>query len=152
MSFGEESFEGGQLDAIMLIADSAQVADGKLFVLGGGLRLVGPRPQPMSIGLLISVPWHLANISHSWKVELLDEDGMPVLHNDMPVAVQGNFEAGRPAGSLPGTDLPVPLAINFSALPVTPGGRYAWRLAIDDNSDPRWQAGFSVRPAPQASV
>lgn len=129
----------------MLLADSAQVADGKLFVLGGGLAHVGPQPQPIALALLIEVPWDRANIQHDWKLELLDEDGAPVLHDDLPVLVGGTFEAGRPAGQTPGSALGVPLAINFSALPVKANRSYLWRLAINDSSEPDWQRRFSVR-------
>jgi hypothetical protein len=131
----------------MLLADSSQVADGKLFVLGGGLTQIGPQPQPVSVALLIEVPWDRANISHDWKLELLDEDGGPVIHDDLPVLVGGTFEAGRPVGHPPGAPLGVPLAINFSLLPVEPGHAYLWRLAIDDTSESDWQVRFAVRPA-----
>ena len=134
----------------MLLADSAQVADGKLFVLGGGLANIGPQPQPVALALLIEVPWDRANIQHDWKLELLDEDGGPVLHDGLPVLVGGTFEAGRPAGQTPGTALGVPLAINFSALPVDPDKSYLWRLAIDDTSEPDWQRRFSVRSPAEA--
>jgi hypothetical protein len=130
----------------MLLADSAQVADGKLFILGGGVANIGPQPQPIAIALLIEVPWDRANIQHDWKLELLDEDGGPVLHEGVPVLVGGTFEAGRPAGQTPGTPLAVPLAINFGALPVEPGASYIWRLAINDTSEPEWQRRFGVRP------
>jgi hypothetical protein len=140
-------FDVPVVDAILLLADSAQVADGKLFVLGGGLAAIGPQPQPVALALLIQVPWDRANLPHDWSVELLDEDGVPVLHDDVPVMVSGQFEAGRPAGLLPGTPLPVPIAINFSALPVTPGRRFLWRLAVDGTSEAAWQVGFSVRAA-----
>jgi hypothetical protein len=73
---------------------------------------------------------------------------MPVLANEMPVLVGGQFEAGRPAGHTPGSPLAVPLAINFSALPVAPGRTYLWRLAINDTSEPDWSIRFTVRPVP----
>ena len=81
-------FDGPLVDAVMMLADAAQVADGKLYVLGAGIQVLGPQPQPAALGLLIHVPWDRANISHDWKIELLDEDGIPVLHNDMPVIVE----------------------------------------------------------------
>jgi hypothetical protein len=133
----------------LLMADSAQVSDGKLYVLGGGLRVLGPRPQPASIAMLIEVPWDQANLRHDWKLELLDEDGMPVMSGDRPVIVGGEFEAGRPAGLAPGSPLTVPIAINFSAVPVRPGNAYSWRLAIDGTSEQDWRVTFSVRPAQQ---
>jgi hypothetical protein len=129
----------------MLLADSAQVAEGKLYVLGGGLTVVGPRPQPLAVALVISVPWDRANVSHEWVLELLDEDGHPVPDRDRAVLVGGRFEAGRPAGTRPGTPLPVPLAINFSTLPLQTGRSYVWQLRIDDRSRDEWRAGFFVR-------
>ena len=47
----------------------------------------------------------------------------------------------------PGVALDVPLAINFTAMPLAPGKRYTWRLAIDDNTEPEWRVVFSVREA-----
>jgi hypothetical protein len=141
-----EDFDEPFLNATLLLADSAQVADGRLFILGGGLGEVGPGPQPMAIAMLLDVPWDQANAPHDWKFELLDEDGTPVLYDDQPILVGGQFEAGRPEGLAPGTPIPVPLAINFTALPVEPGRRYVWRLAIDDTSEPGWVLTFRVRP------
>jgi hypothetical protein len=140
-----EDFDEPFLNATLLLADSAQVADGRLFILGGGLGEVGPGPQPMAIAMLLDVPWDQANAAHDWKFELLDEDGTPVLYDDQPILVGGQFEAGRPDGLTPGTPIPVPLAINFTALPVEPGRRYVWRLAIDDTSEPGWALTFRVR-------
>ncbi|MEE9415810.1 MAG: hypothetical protein V3V01_11035 [Acidimicrobiales bacterium] len=137
------------VDAMILLADSAQVAEGKLYILGGGLTVIGPRPQPVGIAIRIQVPWDRANIAHLWKLELLDEDGQPVTANEKPVMVGGRFEAGRPAGLRAGTPLSVPLAINFATLPLQPGRAYTWRLSIDDDTRTNWRAGFSVRPKPQ---
>jgi hypothetical protein len=135
-------------DVTLLLADSAQVAEGKLFVLGGGLQLIGPLPQPVSIALIIHSPWDRAEIQHDWMLELLDQDGIPVMHNEQPVTVAGTYQAHRAVGIVAGSPLLVPIAINFSALPVQPGGRYTWRLAINGTSEEGWQLSFSVRPAP----
>lgn len=129
----------------MLLADSAQVADRKLYVLGGGLSAIGPRPQPMGVAIRIEVPWDRANRSHAWSLELRDEDGQPVVMNDRALVVQGRFEAGRPTGMRAGTPLSVPLAIMFPALPVQPGRSYTWRLVIDEVSQLDWQQSFHVR-------
>jgi hypothetical protein len=64
--------------------------------------------------------------------------------------VGGQFEAGRPAGWAPGTPITVPMAINFSALPIEPGVRYVWRLAVNDTGEPEWTLPFRVRTAPPA--
>ena len=134
----------------MMLADSAQVADRKLYVLGGGLTVIGPRPQPLGVAIRIEVPWDRANLPHEWRLELLDEDGHPVMVKDQALAVAGRFEAGRPAGLKPGTPLSVPLAITFPTLPVRPGGSYTWQLTIDGAAHEDWRQSFHVR-APAAT-
>lgn len=136
----------------MLLCDSAQVAGGKLYILGGGLATVGPKPQPMALALQITVPWDRANIRHHWQVQLLDEDGHPVVVRDKQVVVQGQFEAGRPAGLRPGTPLGVSLAINLTPLPLRPGTGYTFALTIDERSEPDWRVRFFARPAPAATA
>ena len=136
------------VDALILLCDSAQVADGKLYVLGGGITAIGPRPQPLAVALLIEIPWDRANISHQWRLELIDEDGRPVPDSDNPIKVEGRLEAGRPAGARPGTPLSVPLAISFAKLPLEPNRSYSWQLRIDNRTRADWRATFSVRAAP----
>lgn len=129
----------------MMLADSAQVADGKLFILGGGITAVGPRPQPMGVAIRIEVPWDRANIPHQWRLELLDEDGHPLMIRDKPLVVHGRFEAGRPAGLKPGTPLSVPLAINFPNVPALQGKSYTWQLSIDGATHLDWRQRFHMR-------
>ena len=136
----------------MLLADFAQVSDGKLTVVGGGWSLTGPEPAPFGIAILIRVPWDQANQRHVMRLELLDADGNAVetdaesgdgeepivFFDDVP------FEVGRPAGLKPGTPLDFPVAINSGPVLLAPG-RYEWRLTIDGNVDDDWRLPFSVR-------
>ncbi len=145
----EDLMAGTGLTVDMLLCDSAQVAGGKLFILGGGLASIGPKPQPLAIALQITVPWDQANIRHEWRIDLIDEDGRPVLIREKPVVLQGRFEAGRPAGLQPGTPLGVSLAINLSPLPFVGGRGYAFALTINGVRRPDWRVRFFVRPSPQ---
>ena len=54
----------------MLLCDSAQVADGKLYILGGGWSFVGPDPAPMALAIKVDVPWTEGNVAHHWVLEL----------------------------------------------------------------------------------
>jgi len=134
----------------MLLADYAVVSDGKLTIVGGGWSQTGPQPAAFGIGLLIQVPWDLANTPHAFTVELLDTDGGPVIldlaeeEDSQPVAFGGEFEVGRPPGLKPGTPLDFPVAMNSTPLPLEPG-RYEWRLTIDGQSREDWTLPFSVR-------
>src|SRR6185295_11764518 len=53
----------------MLLADFAQVSDGKLTVVGGGWSLTGPEMTPFGIALLVQVPWDQANRRHTLRLE-----------------------------------------------------------------------------------
>jgi hypothetical protein len=140
----------------LLLADAAQAVNGKLYVLGGGWSLTGPDPSAMALAVKIDVPWDRANIKHHWRLELLDGDGAPIevasapVGEPRPLRIDGEFEAGRPAGLKPGTPLDVALALNFAPIPLAPGGRYVWRLSIDGFEED-WQVAFSTRPAAPAA-
>jgi Family of unknown function (DUF6941) len=137
--------------ATLLLADSAQAVEGKLYILGGGWSVTGPQPVPMAIALKVDVPWDQANSRHQWRLELVDADGQPVLLGEegqqTPVEIEQEFEIGRPAGVKPGTALDFVVAINIQPLPLEAGRQYAWRLSIDGESQDDWRLPFSTRSA-----
>jgi hypothetical protein len=141
------------LKVTMMLADAAQVAGDKLYILGGGWSITGPDPVPMAIALKLEVPWDRTNEQHSLLLELLDEDGNAVMvpgpeeHGDVPLQVTADFEAGRPPGIKPGTPIDSALAVNFGPLPLEAGRRYQWRLSINGETDEDWTLGFSMRRA-----
>lgn len=142
----------GRIRATIVLADAAQVADGRLNMLGGGVRIVPARPQQLGIGLLLDIPWERGDELVDWSCELLDADGVPVIVGDLPVLVQGQFNTARPQGWPEGMSLVVPIAINFTALPLEPLGRYRWRLIVDGETDPEWEVELAVGPAPVEQV
>ena len=50
----------------MLLADAAQVADGKLYILGGGITAMGPRPQPIGIAIRSGPTATMSTTSRLW--------------------------------------------------------------------------------------
>jgi hypothetical protein len=138
----------------LLLADFAQVSEGKLNIIGGGWSVTGPVPAQSAVAVKIEVPWDQANKRHHVVLELKDEDGHPVLlptpPGDVlkPVRVDADLEVGRPPGLLVGTPLDAPMAVNIGAMPLTPGKRYTWELSIDDETHEDWRVTFSVRAFP----
>lgn len=136
----------------MLLADSAQVADGKLYILGGGWSLTGPDPMPSAIAMKVDVGWTEAEVGHFWVLYLEDADGRPVMvetpEGAHPVEVQGEFQVARPTTVPEGTPIDVALAVNLGPLPLLPGNRFTWRLAIDGESREDWALSFTTRPSP----
>jgi hypothetical protein len=135
----------------MMLADFAQVVNGKLYIMGGGWSILGSTPSPTAVAIKVEVPWNETNRKHNLKVELLDSDYRPVLIptpvGNSAVVIGGEFEVGRPAGLIQGSPLDVPFAFNIGPLPLEPGKRYIWKLTIDTNSDENWQVAFSTRPS-----
>ncbi len=134
----------------MLLCDAAQVADGKLYVLGAGWSMTGPDPVPSAVALKIDVGWHEAERVHHWELFLEDADGQPVLvdtpEGARPVEVRGEFTVGRPVGVPEGSPIDVALAVNLGPLPLPTGSRFNWKLAIDGESHPDWSLAFTTRP------
>jgi hypothetical protein len=128
-----------------LLCDAAQVADGKLFILGGGWTLTGPGPFVHGLAMKLEVPWGQANRKHTIEASLLDEDGQPVVMGDPPQAVsfETEFEVGRPPGIVEGTRLDLPFAVNLGAMELPPGRGYAWSIRVSGVE--RGRARFRVR-------
>src|SRR5436309_7202679 len=132
--------------ATMMLCDAAQVADGKLYILGGGWSITGPDPAPSGLAIKIEVGWNEAEQGHHWELFLVDADGGDVTFDTpdgrQPVEIRGDFETGRPTGIPEGSPVDVPLAINLGPIPLTPGTRYTWRLVIDGEQREDWTVGF----------
>lgn len=134
----------------MLLADSAQVADGKLYILGGGWSVTGPDPTPSAVAIKVGVDWHEFNANHHWELFLEDADGKPVSF-DTPegpqvIEVRGDFSATAPEGVPVGTPVDVPIAVNFGPIPLVPGARFTWRMVINGDALPGATVSFTTRP------
>ena len=139
-----------ELKVSLMLADFAQVVGGKLFINGGGWSIMGPQPTPFAIVLDVKVPWHGINVDHTLRLDLLDADGQPVEvetpEGPRPLRLDGKFQATPAPSVKPGTQIDLPLAFNLPPQPIPPGGRYEWRLTIDDQTHEDWRLVFSTRP------
>lgn len=135
----------------MLLADSCQVAEGKLYVLGGGWNMTGPAPMPQCIALIFHVPWNDANRRLRIALELLTADNRPVTQpgplGEVPIRIDGEFEVGRPVGLPQGGTIDVPLAINVPPMQLPVDSQFVWKLSIDGHSSGANELPFSTRPA-----
>ena len=131
----------------VILADAAQEAKGKLFILGGGWNVVGPNSPPTALALLVEVPWTEANRPHDLRVTLQDPDGNPALVGPESEAIEltGQLEVGRPPGSVAGNPFNVPMVINIPSLPLEPSSRYIWVVEIDGEEGEGSRAAFDTR-------
>ncbi len=96
----------------IIMADSAEVVNSKLYLMGGGwdrlvVNQVFPVQQLISIAVSFSVGWDETNIPQTMEVEVKDEEGNQL------AKVQGQIEAGRPRGITPGQAQRVQLAFKL---------------------------------------
>ncbi len=87
--------------ATMMLADYAQIADGKLFISGGGWSTCGPGPTPCAVVAIFHVPWQETDEKVSFALRLIDEDGRAVMQPGRQTACRFRSTAtSRPAASL----------------------------------------------------
>lgn len=147
------------LKVTMMLADHAAAVGGKLYISGGGWSITGPMPTPGAIAMDVKVPWDERNDEHQLVLDLLDADALPVqvqtplglqpLRIEATLALDGSQI--DPAVK-PGTPLDAPFAINYGAMPLTPGGRYEWRLSVNGHVDEDWTLPFTTRALPSAEA
>lgn len=112
-----------------LLADSVQVANGKLFILGGGWARLTVDALPVNrafeLAIRIVVPWNETNRKLSFEMQMADEDGKSLLEQ----VVRADISVGRPVQLKEGTDQVVPLTLRLPNVKLEREGRYAFTLA-----------------------
>lgn len=133
--------------AKILLANSAEVREGLLYILGGTWNTIGPLPQPFAIAGVIEVNWDECNQRHTAEFAIDDVDGAPLLvqglTGEQPFRLTTTFEVGRPPLVPQGTTFNVPIAIPLPGPPWIPGRQYV--LIVRINGDEMDRARFSVR-------
>lgn len=133
----------------LMLADHAQTAEGKLYVIGGGWAVCGPAPMPFAIAGTIEFPWSDVGTTHRFRLDLIDSEGRPVEvdtdQGPQPVRIEGAFPVSASPETKRGTPVTLPLAINFPPTPIPAGGRFEWRLELDGETSEDWRVGFSTR-------
>jgi hypothetical protein len=150
---------GFTVDAFL--CDSAVVAEGKLYIQGGGWNMLTAASFPfvqsrIGVAVIIGVPYTATNRSHTFELRLLDQDGQPVPIGPVvgtdetgalqrPSGVAAQFNLGRPSLLRAGDAQNLPFAINLDQLPIESPGAYSFVLGISGQEIERLT--FRVQPA-----
>jgi hypothetical protein len=123
----------------IIVADSAQVINNKLFVMGGGWEILTvnsgfPVRHRASIAVSFRVPWGETNEPHAIEIEVQNEDGESL------AKVEGLVEVGRPPG-LRGQDQRTQLAVDLD-LELAHAGAFVVIGRLDGEDKKR--VGFTV--------
>jgi hypothetical protein len=132
----------------LILADGAQIAGDKLYVLGGGWTVVWAREFPVThaaaLALGMMVPWSSTNQKHSIEAALVSADGEQL--GDPLVA--GEFEVGRPPGMPQGASQRFMLAAPVNLALEKPG---AYDLVVRVDGTDVKSATFNAVQVPKPS-
>lgn len=144
------------------LADSVVVADGKLFVQGGGWNVINTQALPtrhprIGIGILVRVPYTATNQAHKFELRIEDADGELHPLGEAPPGVEtedgkirrieGEFNMGRPPGLVPGEEQLVPMAINMDGVEFPDAESY--RVVIEIDGSEVKSLPFRINPVTQ---
>ena|GEM_PF-1172650 len=128
----------------LLVADRAEVVNGKLYLMGGSWDRVQPQQFPhrmmLGIALGVRIPFAYTDDQHTVAIELLHDD-------TRMIGFEAKLATGRPPG-MAGMDMLVPMAFN---IPIAiPGeGQVVLRAAIDGHPGRRHEIKVTQRPQQQ---
>jgi hypothetical protein len=125
------------------MADGAQIANNKLYVLGGGWDVITinsafPATHHLGLAAAFRVPWTETNQRHTFELAIVNEDSDEAL-----VTLNGEFEVGRPPGIPQGTEQRSQIAAEMT-IEIPSPGQYAVRVRLNGEDRPEQQIPFMV--------
>ena len=137
--------------ATMLLAEAAQVADGKLNVLGAGWTEISVGPAQMAVAILLEFSAAEANGEHHFELFLTDGEHQPVFsegpNGKIAIEVRGDASVALPDAYDPRIPVPWPIAVNVPGLTLQPSTAYQWNLVVDGQTEAWWVLPFRTRAA-----
>lgn len=130
-----------------MLCNHAEAQNNLLYISGAGItQSVVPQGMPapygisLALGVLIEIPWQATNHHHHLSITLIDADGQQVMvptgeDASQPLAVEADFNIGRPPGLVAGEDQPMAFAVNFPNVPMPKLGDYRFVISIDGNAE-----------------
>jgi hypothetical protein len=123
----------------VLLANHVEVANGLLYVSGGGWtdhsRVVQPDGRVPSshfgIAIALRIPWTDTNQPHRIAIRVEDDDATLTI-----VRTEAQLSVGRPPALPPGAEQHAFVAVNVDAVFPRPGG-YRVVATLDDDADVR---------------
>jgi hypothetical protein len=115
-----------------MLADSAQVQGGKLFILGGGFDTITVRSLPavhrsLTLAMVAEVEPDERQRDLELGIVLLDEDGMSI-----GVEAKGRLRVGAPPNLPPGSSSIVPIVSPFHNITFPAAKGYTFVVSLDD--------------------
>jgi Family of unknown function (DUF6941) len=114
----------------LLLADYSEAINGKIYAMGGGWNVLRfprlPHEWGFALALGVDVPWDETNQTYSLSMHVEDPDG-ELLGDEFSM----DFEAGRPPGSIQGSDQRIVVSLQTRAT-FSAAGPHAVVIKIED--------------------
>jgi hypothetical protein len=115
-----------------MLADGAQVQNGKLFILGGGFDTISVRSLPavhrsLTLAMVAEVEPDERQRDLELHIALIDEDGAPV-----GVEAKGRLRVGAPPNLPPGSSSIVPIVSPFHNITFSEAKGYTFVITLED--------------------
>ncbi len=128
----------------LLVADRAEVVNGKLYLMGGSWDRIQPPAFPhrmmLGIALGVRIPFAHTDAEHRVAIELQHE-------GSRLIGFEAKLTTGRPPG-MAGMDMLVPMAFNVP-LAIPAEGQLVLRASVDDRAPRRHEIKVTQRPQRQ---
>jgi len=129
----------------LLVADRAEVVNGKLYLMGGSWDRIQPPSFPhrmmLGIALGVRIPFAHTDDQHKVAIDLQLED-------KRLLGFEAKLTTGRPPG-MAGMDMLVPMAFNVPVA-ISSEGQLVLRASVDDRAPRRHEIKVTQRPQRQA--
>ena len=115
-----------------MLADSAQVQGGKLYVLGGGFDTISARSLPvvhrsLTLAMVAEVEPEERHRDLEIAISLVDEDG-----HSLDIEAKGKLRVGAPPNLPPGATSIVPIVSPFHNVQFAEAKGYAFVVSFED--------------------
>lgn len=135
------------IHATLMLCDHAQVAEGKLFIAGGGWSYAN-RLQGY-VAILLRIPWEYAQRHILGSLTLVDQDDSEVVGaSGDPVRISFELVGAPNVKAERGFPLDAPIAIPVPPIEL-PLGRYKWVFVLDGEARPDCDLPFRIVEPPQ---
>jgi hypothetical protein len=139
------------IETQIMLGQLALQQEGTFGVVGLGLTVRSPAPEPMAIYALIYIPRDQQG-EHSWRLQMTFADGRAVRLAAPVEGVPDDFVFEN-SDDVRGLELPAlttPLTagplISLPPFPLPPGREFLWRLWVDGETREGWAAPFRTTP------
>jgi hypothetical protein len=141
-----------ELQAHLMLADYATVANGKFYISGGCWAIRSPQPMQWALALEVRVPWHDNSRKFRFELDLVDADGQPVTidgpEGPKPLRGEGEIQVTAGPGVKPGSEIAGLAPMNLPPIALPAGQQFEWRLTIEGQTREDWRVTFATAALP----